>query len=165
MKLQYEGQINTQHIEYGIFLNSIAHNNLSLILTMEENGFTVLENKTIGHNMAMYRKIRGKKAFEVAESLGLKEAAYTRYERGEAAITVDIVQKVSEILKIDPLTLLTISPGSFLESGNNSPGAIVGNNNVQTMSDEQTKLMLKLMENVMVLSQQLINLMNKEGKG
>jgi len=128
---------------------------------MEENEFTVLENKAIGRNMALYRKIRGMKALEIAEGLGLKEASYTRYERGEAAITVDIVQKVAEILKVDPLMLLAVSPGSFLESGNNSPGAIVGNNNIQSMNAEQIKLMLKLMENMTTISQKMIELLDK----
>jgi transcriptional regulator with XRE-family HTH domain len=128
---------------------------------MEEHEFTVLENRAIGRNIALYRKIRGMKAFEVAEGLGLKEASYTRYERGEAAITVGIVQKVAEILKIDPLMLLSVSPGSFLESGNNSPGAIVGNNNVQSMNTEQFKLMLKLMENMTTISQKMIELLEK----
>ena len=128
---------------------------------MEEHEFTVLENKTIGRNMSLYRKIRGMKAFEVAEGLGLKEASYTRYERGEAAITVDIVQKVAEILRVDPLTLISVSPGSFLESGNNSPGAIVGNNNIQSMNEEQLRIMLKLMENMMTMSQKMIELLEK----
>jgi transcriptional regulator with XRE-family HTH domain len=128
---------------------------------MEEQEFTVLENKTIGRNMALYRKIRGMKAFEVAEGLGLKEASYTRYERGEVAITVPIIQKVAEILKVDPLTLIAVPPGSFLESGNNSPGAIVGNNNYQSVSGEQLKTMLQLMENMMSISQKLIELLDK----
>ncbi|HEX3006392.1 MAG TPA: helix-turn-helix domain-containing protein [Bacteroidales bacterium] len=137
---------------------------------MEENGFTVLENKTIGHNMALYRKIRGIKAFEVAEGLGLKEAAYTRYERGEASITVDIVQKVAEIIKIDPMMLLSVSPGSFLENGSNSPNSAngcvsnIGSYNYQTYNEKQMEMMLKLMENMMNISQKLIDLMNKEGK-
>lgn len=132
---------------------------------MEENEFTVLENKTIGRNMALYRKIRGVKAFEVADRLGLKEASYTRYERGEAAITVDIVQKVAEILKVDPLMLISIQPCSFLESGNNSPGAILGrvggSYNFQTYNEKQSEMMLKLMENVLNISQNLIELLNK----
>lgn len=132
---------------------------------MEENGFTVLENKTIGRNMALYRKIRGIKALEVAEGLGLKEASYTRYERGEAAITVDIVQKVAEILKVDPLTLLSVQPSTFIEigqgNGNNSPIGIHGYYNHQTMNDEQTQLLLKLMENMMSLSQKLIELLDR----
>ena len=132
---------------------------------MEENGFTVLENKTIGRNMALYRKIRGMKALEIAEGLGLKEASYTRYERGEAAITVDIVQKVAEVLKVDPLMLLSVSPSTFIEigqsNGNNSPVGIHGYYNHQTTNDEQVQTMLKLMENVISISQKLIEFLDK----
>jgi transcriptional regulator with XRE-family HTH domain len=118
-----------------------------------ETKFTVLENTAIGRNIALYRKIRGVKATEVAEKLGLKEAAYTRYERGEAAITINMVQQVAEMLKIDPLNLLTVPPGSFIESGNNSPNAIVAlnANYCQTTNDEQMKLTLKLMEGMIQL--------------
>ncbi|MFT3738391.1 MAG: helix-turn-helix transcriptional regulator [Breznakibacter sp.] len=132
---------------------------------MEDNENVVLENKTIGRNISQYRKLRGMKAMEVAEGLGLKEASYTRYERGEAAITVDIVQKVAEILKIDPLMLMSVPPSSFLESGNNSPGAILGrvggSYNFQTYDERQSEMMLKLMENMMTLSRNLIELMDK----
>ncbi|SNS74292.1 hypothetical protein SAMN06295967_1219 [Belliella buryatensis] len=44
----------------------------------EDSGFTVLENKSIGRNFSMFRKLRDKKAVEVADYLGLKEAAYTK---------------------------------------------------------------------------------------
>jgi plasmid maintenance system antidote protein VapI len=136
---------------------------------MEENGFTVLENKTIGHNMFLYRKIRGIKAMEVAEGLGIKEAAYTRYERGEAAITVDIIQKVAEIIKVDPMMLLSVSPSSFIEIGSNSPNSAngCGSNHSyysnHTYNEKQMEMTLKLMENVMTISQKLIDLMNKQG--
>ena len=115
--------------------------------------------------MTLYRKIRGMKALEIAEGLGLKEASYTRYERGEAAITVDIVQKVAEVLKVDPLMLLSVSPCTFIEigqsNGNNSPVGIHGYYNHQTTNDEQVQIMLKLMENVMSISQKLIELLDK----
>jgi transcriptional regulator with XRE-family HTH domain len=132
---------------------------------MEEHEFTVLENKSIGRNISLYRKIRGMKAMEVAEGLGLKEASYTRYERGDAAITVDVIQRVAEILKVDPLMLISVPAGSFLESGNNSPGAILGkvggSYNYQTYNEKQSDMMLKLMENVLTISQNLIELLNK----
>lgn len=98
----------------------------------------------------------------MAEQLGLKESSYTCYERGETAITIDFLRKSSEILKVDPFTLLTVPPGSFLETGNHSPGAIVGNNNYQAMSDEQNKLMLRLIENVAALTERLLFLLAKD---
>ena len=120
--------------------------------THEENDhFTILENKSIGRNLALFRKLRDKKALEVAEHVGLSEAAYTKYERGESKITIEMIQKVAEFLKVDPLKLLAVSPGSFLDSGNNSPGAIVGNNNIQALNEEQSRMMLKLMEKVIEL--------------
>ena len=64
---------------------------------MDENAqFTVLENKTIGRNISLYRKIREMKALEVADLLGMKEATYTRYERGEASITIDFIELIFE---------------------------------------------------------------------
>jgi transcriptional regulator with XRE-family HTH domain len=129
-----------------------------------ENQFTVLENKTIGRNIAMYRKIRGVKATQVAEKLGLKESAYTRYERGEVAITVEMVQRVAELLKVDPLNLLTTPAGSFIESGNNSPNAIVALNatNCHIMSEQQTELLLKLMESITDLSKKIMVMLDKK---
>lgn len=58
---------------------------------MEKENFTVLENKAIDKNISMYRKIRGMKASEVAERLGIKESSYSNYERGETALTIDIL--------------------------------------------------------------------------
>jgi transcriptional regulator with XRE-family HTH domain len=130
---------------------------------MEENGFTVLENKTIGRNMALYRKIKGMKALEVAEGLGLKEASYTRYERGEAAITVDIVQKVAEIIKVDPTMLLSVAPDTFIENGSNSSNSANRYFYYHGVDKEMLQSMMKLMENMVTISQRLIDLMNKQG--
>ena len=128
---------------------------------MEENEFTVLENKTIGRNMTIYRKIRGMKALEVAEGLGLKEASYTRYERGEAAITVDVVQKVAEILKVDPLMLISVQPSTFIENGSNSPNSANGYFHYQGADKEMLQSIMKLMENMTLMSQKLIELLDK----
>ena len=57
----------------------------------QENSFTLLENGAIGRNISLYRKMRGVKGVEVAGKLGLKEAAYTRYER---AITIKMVREI-----------------------------------------------------------------------
>jgi transcriptional regulator with XRE-family HTH domain len=132
---------------------------------MEQEIFSVLENKTIGKNISIYRKIRDIKAADIAEQLGMKEASYTRYERGEAAITIDLVQQIANILKVDPLMLLSVHPGTLIESGNNSPNACISNHgyfNNQTVDEQQTKMMLKLLENVMIISERLIALLDKK---
>ncbi|GAA4778553.1 hypothetical protein GCM10023231_01410 [Olivibacter ginsenosidimutans] len=42
---------------------------------------------------------------KVAEHLGMTEANYSKYERGENKITVEIIQGVAEFLNVDPLQL------------------------------------------------------------
>jgi transcriptional regulator with XRE-family HTH domain len=128
-----------------------------------ETNFTVLENTAIGRNIALYRKIRGLKATQVAERLGLKEAAYTKYERGEAAITINMVQQIAELLKVDPLNLMTNPPSNLIENGSNSPNAIVAlnANYCQTTNDEQLKMTLKLIESVTNLNEKLITIIDK----
>ena len=126
---------------------------------MEEfDQFTKLENTTIGRNLYRARKIRDKKALEVAKFVGLTESAYTKYERGESKITVEIIQKVAEFLKFDPLQLLTVSPGNFIENVSN---AVVLSNfqTFQTVNEKQNEMMLKLMENVMLMNERLLKLL------
>lgn len=123
--------------------------------------FTVLENKSIGRNLSLFRKLRDKKAMEVADHIGISEAAYTKYERGESKITIDMIQKVAEFLKIDPLQIVSVSPNNFLENIQNSSIAIQDNSTFQTINEQQTQMTLKLMENMMSLSQKLIELLDK----
>jgi transcriptional regulator with XRE-family HTH domain len=130
-----------------------------------ENEFTKLENKTIGMNIAMYRKIRNIKALDMAGRLGLKEAAYTKYERGETAITVDFIQKVAEIIKIDPVQLMTVAPGNMIENGNYSPGScntIEGDYTFQNMSKEQNEAILTLINSQIEMNRKIMELLEKK---
>jgi transcriptional regulator with XRE-family HTH domain len=132
--------------------------------TNELDQFTVLENKTIGRNFARYRKFRDRKALEVASHVGLSEAAYTKYERGESKITVELIQKVSEFLEIDPLHLIAPGSGHVVENNNspNSPIAVEGT--VTTTSEEQTKLITKLVENVIAMNEKIMKLLDEKGE-
>ena len=128
----------------------------------ENDHFTVLENKSIGRNLSLFRKLRDKKAFEVAEYIGIGEAAYTKYERGESKITIEMIQKVAEFLKVDPLQIVSVSPNNFLENIQNSSIAIQDHSTFQTSNDQQMQSMLKLMENMMTISQKMIELLEKK---
>ncbi|NCX96232.1 MAG: XRE family transcriptional regulator, partial [Chitinophagia bacterium] len=65
-----------------------------------------LDNVAIGQNIAKFRRLKELKALDVAEQLGLKESAYTKYERGETAITIDFIQRIADILEISPFNIL-----------------------------------------------------------
>lgn len=125
-----------------------------------EQEFNILENKTIGRNLYNFRKIRDKKASEVAEFIGMNEATYTRYERGEGKITIELVQKVAEFLKVDPLKIIATHAGHIVENITNSPFAI--NGTVSTSTVEQHILISKLVENVMAMNERIIALLEKK---
>lgn len=131
----------------------------------ENESFTVLENEAIGRNISMFRKVRGIKAFDMAERLGMKEGTYTKYERGETKITIDFLQGVAKELKVDPVQILTSSPGNYIDSGNNSPGAVLGRvggaYTYQTTNEQQTQMMLKLMESVMAMNEKVMKLLEE----
>lgn len=63
--------------------------------------------KEIGQQLRAYRLESGLKAEEIAARLGVSRAALYRYEKGEV-IKLDTVNRLAELLKISPLTLLGI---------------------------------------------------------
>ena len=125
-----------------------------------EQEFTVLENKTVGRNIYKFRKVKEKKAAEIADYMGITEAAYTKYERGESQITIDVIQKVAEYLNVDPVSIITNTPGNFIENGNNSPIAINGFN--ETINEDHIKLMTKLVENQIAMNEKILALLEKK---
>lgn len=129
-------------------------------LRQMEQEFTVLENSRIGKNIMNFRRIREKKASEVAQYLGISEAAYTKYERGESQITIKFIQRVAEFLNVDPLQIISSSPSNFFENVHNSP---INSNfhTYQSSSEEQVRMMLKLMESIAAMNERLISLLER----
>ncbi|MEB2778398.1 helix-turn-helix domain-containing protein [Algoriphagus sp. D3-2-R+10] len=129
----------------------------------EESEFTVLENKKIGRNFYMFRKLTDTKALEVAEYLGIKEATYTKYERGESKITVDLVQKVSEFFNIDPLQLISAQPSNYVEAITGSNNIAIQTNSIYKATDaKQTEVMMKMMETMLQMNEAIRKIL--EGK-
>ncbi|AGA76714.1 helix-turn-helix domain-containing protein [Echinicola vietnamensis] len=56
----------------------------------------LLDNQSTGHNMMTFRNLRNLKAMELAFQLGISEAAYTKYERGETKITVELIKRYAD---------------------------------------------------------------------
>ena len=61
----------------------------------------------IGQQLRAYRLESGMRAEEIATRLGVSRAALYRYEKGEV-IKLDTIQRLAELLKISPLSLLGI---------------------------------------------------------
>lgn len=130
----------------------------------EESNFTILENKNIGRNLATFRKLRDRKALEVADHLGIKEATYTKYERGESKITIELVQKVAEFLNVDPLQIVATQPGYVIENLTNSPFSFVGNVKANYADKNQTEVMMKMMETMMQMNEAIRKILEDKSK-
>ena len=61
----------------------------------------------VGKQLRAYRLESGLRAEEIAARLGVSRAALYRYEKGEV-IKLDTIQRLAELLKISPLSLLGI---------------------------------------------------------
>ena len=116
---------------------------------------------TIGQNIAKFRKLKDIKAFDMAERMKMKEATYTKYERGETAITIEFVNKAAEVLEIDPLQILSTSPGNILENISNSSIAIQHHSTFQSYNELHAQQMLKIMESVIALNERIVKVLEK----
>jgi len=67
----------------------------------------VMRFTEIGQQLRAYRLESGLRAEEIAARLGVSRAALYRYEKGEV-IKLDTVNRLAELLKISPLSLLGI---------------------------------------------------------
>ncbi len=133
--------------------------------TEDADSILELDNKKVGHRIYIHRKIAGLKAFDVAERLGMKEAAYTKYERGETKITVEFVQKVAEIFGIDPLQLLSSTPAAFFDNISNS--TILNTSTFHTFhghNEKQNDAVLLLIGNVVEMNKRIMDLLERIDK-
>ena len=105
-----------------------------------------MTNDTIGQNIANLRKLKGIKAFEMAKRLNMKESTYTKYERGETAITVEFINKVANVLSIEPLQVLIFSPTTILDRFSHSS---------QSNSVKPNTEMSAIIEGIISLNQKL----------
>ena len=76
-------------------------------LCADGSGTDNMRLNEIGQQLRAYRLESGMRAEEIAARLGVSRAALYRYEKGEV-IKLDTVQRLAELLKISPLSLLGI---------------------------------------------------------
>lgn len=121
-----------------------------------------IDSKTVGKNIARLRKLKDIKAADLALQLGLKEATYTKYERGETAITLEFVQKVVAVLKIDPIQLLTSNVSNIFDNFQHSPISINGPTTYHAADTIQNERFNKLLESVVEMNKTLAALLEKK---
>lgn len=129
----------------------------------KNESFLELDNKKIGQKIYIQRKIANLKAFDVAERLGIGEAAYTKYERGETKITIEFIKNVSGIFGIDPLQLLASTPSSFFNDIKNSTILSASTfHTFQGLNEKQNEAILNLIDSVVEMNKKLMAYLEKE---
>ncbi|XZF14440.1 helix-turn-helix domain-containing protein [Chitinophagaceae bacterium MMS25-I14] len=108
--------------------------------------FTALDNKMVGQNIAKLRRHRDIKASDMAGRLGLGEASYTKYERGETAITLDFLNKVAEQFDVNPNEFLNATPTNIIENIHESQVNLVTTNQTIIHNDKQDKIIEAILE-------------------
>jgi hypothetical protein len=81
---------------------------------------------------------------------------YTKYERGESKVTIDLVQKVATALEVDPISILAAAPDNSIETISNNSNSAVGNvveikGDFNSVDKQQQELIVKLMEKLIDL--------------
>lgn len=105
-----------------------------------------INNEIVAANILLVRRHKGIKATEMAQNLKLSESAYTKYERGETAITIQFLSNVASKLGVQPLYFLYFSPANILGNLNKplqlftqSPFAFSTESALYLLSQLQTK--------------------------
>lgn len=110
----------------------------------------------VGQCISKLQKHRNIKAAEVAKYLKITEQAYTKYERGQTAISLTLLGKVGQFFNVNPLHFLQYSPENVVEKIYNSTVPI--NNNAIHNNHEELIVILKqqIAEKDKQLEQQLL---------
>jgi len=119
---------------------------------------TLLDTKSIGENIRLSRKASGMKAAEVARKLGISESAYTHYERGTRAPTIDFMRKIATVINANPLLLLTVPAKHLINSkADKLPHTISLYSDARpTANEEPHKAMPEVMEKAAVICEKIL---------
>lgn len=63
-----------------------------------------------GQKIRMVRELRGLKQEHVASRLGIAQNTYSQYENNQIKITVETLQRIAEILEVNPMDLMSHQP-------------------------------------------------------
>lgn len=120
-----------------------------------------LDNTTIGRNIAKLRKLKDIKAADIATQLGLKEASYTKYERGETAITVDFLKKVAEVLDVAPINLVSLPMDFIFQYLQKNPVGTAGSSQ-QLNKEFRDEDIAKILASIAELNKSVLTIIGKE---
>lgn len=111
----------------------------------------------IGYKIKSIRELKNLTQEYMAEKLDISQAAYSKLEKGNTKISEDKLNKIAEILEVNPEDITDFDNKKVLNSFNN----IKGNNNLNHNEKDLT-LIQKLYEDKIVLLEKLLSKAEEE---
>lgn len=122
-----------------------------------------INNNKVGYQLYLRREIAEKTPLEVADELGMELDEYLDYEKGKRIFSVELIQKVANLYKVEPLSLLSSSHTNHFEHVYSSPI----NSNFHTYkstNEKQDEAILTLIENVTEMNKRLMDVLSQKNK-
>ena len=94
--------------------------------------------KQIHEKIRLIRSIKGMSQENVAIDLGFSQRAYSKIERGETQVSIDVLNKLAKLFEMKPEDILNFNPETFIQTNSTYNSQSGGNNNF-TLEGEHVK--------------------------
>ena len=115
----------------------------------------------IGNKIKNIRELKNFTQEYMAEKLDISQAAYSKMEKGETKISQDKLNKIAEILEVNPDDITDFDNKKVLNSFNNVKGS---NNGIITYNEKDMILIRQLYEDKVALLEKLLQKSEEEIK-
>ena len=115
----------------------------------------------IGNKIKNIRELKNFTQEYMAEKLDISQAAYSKMEKGDTKISQDKLNKIAEILEVNPDDITDFYNKKVLNSFNNVKGS---NNGIITYNEKDMILIRQLYEDKVALLEKLLQKSEEEVK-
>ena len=115
----------------------------------------------IGNKIKNIRELKNFTQEYMAEKLDISQAAYSKMEKGDTKISQDKLNKIAEILEVNPDDITDFYNKKVLNSFNNVKGS---NNGIITYNEKDMILIRQLYEDKVALLEKLLQKSEEEIK-
>lgn len=101
-------------------------------------------NNSIGENIRKHREFKGYSQEYMAQELGINQSSYAKIEKESTKLTVDRLQRISEVLEVEVSTLLNSSKQPIFNQTNENGS--YANGYIENLYIENKEITEKLLQ-------------------
>jgi len=111
----------------------------------------------INENLQFFREMKNYTQGYMAEQIGISQPQYNNIENGKTEITIDKLEKIANVLEVDPIQLLTFNKqllfkNTFKDSSVGHHGIV----NVTGIEQKYFKERIEFLEDVIIFLRELL---------